>query len=90
MRPLGFEVGVRRPDGEIGEVRPSVVILDLDQLGAAGARRWAVQAAEIRVLGFYSHIDRDLGDAAAGLGVQIFRRGRFWKELTEVLRSPAT
>lgn len=73
----------------MGEVRPSVVILDLDQLGAAGAERWALQADEVRVLGFYSHIDHDLGEAAAGLGVQIFRRGRFWRQLAEVLRGPA-
>ena len=84
--PLGFQIRVRRPEGEIGDLRPSVLILDLDQLGSAGAARWVEQTRdEVRTLGFYSHIDRELGDEAARLGIEAFRRGRFWKQLPSAL-----
>ena len=86
VRPLGFLTDVRRPDGELGDARPFAMVLDLDRLGSEGAARWVGQAADgVRILGFYSHIDRELGDAAARLGVEIFRRGRFWRQLPEEL-----
>ena len=91
VQGLGFDVEVRRPDGDLADALPSVMVLDLDQLGAEGAARWAEGAGDgVRILGFFSHIDRELGDAAASLGIEVFRRGRFWKQLPQLLRSPAS
>ena len=80
-RPLGYDVVTRRPEARLGELRPGVVVLDLDQLGVEGATRWAAGLEGIRTVGFYSHVDRTLGDAAVELHIDTFRRGRFWKEL---------
>ena len=81
VQPLGYDVATRQPESRLGDLRPHVVVLDLDQLGVEGTTRWAADLAGIRTVGFYSHIDRTLGDAAAELGIKTFRRGRFWKEL---------
>lgn len=85
----GIPTEARRPDGGMGEADPSVVILDLDQLGAAGVARWAGQVGpEVRLLGFYSHIDTELGASAERHGIEAIRRGRFWKLLPEKLTDP--
>lgn len=85
-RSLGFEVAALRPDSTLGEVVPKVAVLDLDQLGAEGAALWVDRLGPgIRTLGFFSHVARDLGEVATGLGIETIRRGRFWKELPERL-----
>lgn len=84
-RPLGFEVASLRPESGLGELSPELVVLDLDQLGTAGAALWAARVGDVRTLGFFSHIDRELGETAGELGIETFRRGRFWKELPVLL-----
>lgn len=91
VAPLGSEVVARRPDEDPaedpGEERPTAIVLDLDQLGAEGAARWARagRAEEIRLLGFFSHVDEELGRAADDLGIETFRRGRFWRDAAAIL-----
>jgi len=88
---LGAQVVTRRPQQSPGELRPELVVLDLDQLGAEDAARWAeaVRAqASPRVVGFFSHVDEGLGDHARELGIETFRRGRFWRSAREILAAP--
>ena len=87
VAPLGSGVVVRRPDEDPGEERPTAIVLDLDQVGAEGASRWAGVARDeqIRVLGFFSHIDEGLGRAANELGIETFSRGRFWRQAAAIL-----
>lgn len=62
-----------------------VVVLDLDegrdavleQLRAARSEGIAPGV----VVGFYSHVDRQLGEAAEDAGCTPVRRGRFWADL---------
>lgn len=77
---------------------PAVVVLDLDRGGRAlletlaGARRAGVRVE--RLLGFYSHVDSELGDAARRAGCEALPRGRFWRSAAELLggrpETPAT
>ena len=87
VAPLGSWVVVRRPDEDPGEERPTAIVLDLDQVGAEGAARWAHVASDkqTRILGFFSHVDEDLGRAAKELGIETFSRGRFWREAATML-----
>ena len=87
VAPLGSGVVVRRAEEDPGEERPTAIVLDLDQVGAEGAARWAHVAGDeqTRVLGFFSHIDEDLGRAANELGIETFSRGRFWREAAAIL-----
>lgn len=86
-----LEVVSRRPDQDLGDVVPTTVVLDLDQLGAEGASRWADELSElegVRLLGFFSHVDTELGRRAGALGIETIRRGRFWKAAGELLAPP--
>lgn len=87
VRPLGFEVVTRRTADELGDLVPVVVVLDLDQLGVDGAERWTqlLGGAGARIIGFFSHIDAELGRRAGELGIEAVRRGRFWKQIAEIL-----
>jgi CheY-like chemotaxis protein len=68
---------------------PDVVILDLD----AGGRELLDRLEEARtggalrgrVVGYFSHVDADLGAAARAAGCEALPRGRFWRALPEVL-----
>jgi hypothetical protein len=73
--------------------RPAVVVVDLDSGGSAvleelvDARSEGV--APERVLGFYSHVDEELGRAARAAGCEAVPRGRFWRALPELIGAPA-
>lgn len=85
------EVVVRRPDQDLGDLLPATVVLDLDQLGAEGTARWADELSQldgVRLLGFFSHVDAELGRAASALGIETIRRGRFWTTVAEILALP--
>ncbi|HEY7876133.1 MAG TPA: hypothetical protein VIG64_13540, partial [Actinomycetota bacterium] len=68
---------------------PGLLILDLD----AGRRELldAVQAARAaglvpgRVVGFISHVDKELSAAAVDAGCEVFPRGKFWRALEKLL-----
>jgi AmiR/NasT family two-component response regulator len=67
-----------------------VVVIDLDE----GREAVLVKLEEARaaghsppaVVGFYSHVDADLGRAAERAGCRAVRRGRFWSSLPDLLR----
>ncbi len=86
LRRLDVELIVRPPDAAMPTERPDVVVLDLDALGAEATARWAGLApAHARLLGFFSHVDRELGEEAQRLGIEAHRRGRFWSAAGEIV-----
>jgi hypothetical protein len=68
---------------------PDTLIVDLDDGRAPvlreieGAR--AAGTLPNRVLGYYSHVDTELGRAAEAAGVTPVRRGHFWSSLPSLL-----
>ena len=88
-KPHGLGVDAARPDHAPPlDPPPVLVILDLDQLGeGGGVGAWmsSYGRAAPRVVGFFSHVQKEAGDAAAAAGVEVHRRGRFWKELDDLL-----
>jgi hypothetical protein len=52
----------------------------LDEVASAGV------APETRVVGYFSHVDASLGEAARRAGCEALPRGRFWRTLPELLR----
>ena len=69
---------------------PDVVVLDLDTggrdlIGAVESAR-AEGILPARMIGYFSHVDEDLGRAAADAGVETYPRGRFWREAATLLR----
>jgi hypothetical protein len=80
---LGMEISFARP-GEHGDLEGfDVVVLDLDEIGAEVAE--AMTPTGPRVLGYYSHVDVALGEAAERAGIRAVRRGRFWSDLGSYL-----
>ena len=88
----GVEVHAGSPRDALEELRRhpgAVALLDLD--GGRGALLEDLQAARaegvgpVRALGFLSHVDAALGDAARRAGCEALPRGRFWRELPELL-----
>jgi DNA-binding NarL/FixJ family response regulator len=71
------------------ETNPSVVVLDLDQgrEPALTELRAVRDAGELtaRVVGYYSHVDRALGEAAEQAGCEPWPRGKFWGSLEQLL-----
>jgi DNA-binding NarL/FixJ family response regulator len=82
-----------RVDGFLDAVaatHPSLVIVDLDEgrdeaLKAVRAAR-AVERPPSRIVGFYSHVDKALGEAAEEAGCEPWPRGRFWRSLDQLLQ----
>ena len=73
---LGLEFTSARP-GEVGGFEGfDVVVLDLDEMGAP-----ALAPSGAKLVGFYSHVDVSLGEAAERAGIRAVRRGRFWSDL---------
>lgn len=68
---------------------PDVLVLDLDEgREALLSDLEMARANELTpnvVIGFYSHVDADLGRAAEEAGCRPVRRGRFWASLPELL-----
>ncbi|MEA2446467.1 MAG: hypothetical protein QOK47_104 [Actinomycetota bacterium] len=65
-----------------------LVLLDLDAGGRELVDRVAdLGAAEpgIRWIGFFAHIDEELGGLAREAGIEAVPRGRFWRELPDLL-----
>jgi hypothetical protein len=69
--------------------RPDLVILDLDEGREAVLAELEAAAAEglvpVQVLGYFSHVDSALSEAASGAGCRAIPRGRFWSSLDELL-----
>lgn len=67
----------------------ALLILDLDEGGTEAlvelSEARAAGEAPARVIGFLSHVDRELGRAAREAGCKPVARGRFWTHLSEEL-----
>ena len=66
----------------------SILVLDLDEGGPASlAELRELSSRPPVVIGFMSHVDRELGRLAREAGCRPIARGRFWSHLAEVLGS---
>ena len=69
---------------------PDVLVVDLDRVGRSGLDDLrgvvALDGGPERVIGYFSHVDSDLGEAARGAGIEVYPRSRFWRELKPILR----
>jgi hypothetical protein len=71
--------------------QPSLVVVDLDE----GRDALLKQISELRdaglltsrTVGFYSHVDRELGEAAEQAGCEPWPRGKLWRSLDQLLDS---
>jgi PleD family two-component response regulator len=90
--PIAF---ARSADAALAEMRksvPSLVIFDLnslrtDPLGTVGAMKSDPALSTIRTLGFASHVQTDVIDAARKAGVdEVLPRSAFTMRLGEILR----
>jgi DNA-binding NarL/FixJ family response regulator len=73
----------------LAAVEPDVLILDLDSEAAVLEGLAAARAEELvpqRVVGYFSHVNEALGEAARRAGVEAVPRGRFWRTLPDHLR----
>ena len=88
-RRLGFEVrnvkAERLPQwSEIDP--PPVVVIDLDEPLSLDAVESA-DLAGLKIVGYYSHVDADKAARAEAVGVVTLPRGRFFRQLPELLGS---
>lgn len=71
-------------NGALDEHAPDLVVLDLDEAGEPALAALG-PAPRARTIGFFSHVDTALGDAARAAGVDAVPRGRFWRTLPRLL-----
>ncbi len=74
--------------GALAEHAPELVVVDLDE-GGESALSALGAGPRARTIGFFSHVDGALGDAARAAGVEAVPRGRFWRTLPQLLTSSA-
>jgi hypothetical protein len=67
----------------VADHAPALVVIDLDEAGPSGLD--APAGAGVRAIGFFSHVDRPLAEAAQAAGVEAVPRGRFWRTLPQLL-----
>lgn len=83
--PRGWSVVTTRP-GDLGaalaEHAPALVVIDLDEAGDSGLD--LVRSTGVRAIGYFSHVDRKLAQAAEAAGVEAVPRGRFWRTLPQL------
>jgi PleD family two-component response regulator len=95
-KQLGVEVVfARSPDEVLSQartVRPELVIFDLnsrriDPLATIAALKASSDLADVRTIGFVSHVQTELIDAARQAGVdEVLARSAFSARLGEILR----
>lgn len=88
----GMDVRYAAPGSVVDTLRsasPDVLVIDLDAGGAPILEEVTAARAEdllpALILGYFSHVDTALGEAAERAGVTAVRRGRFWSSLPELL-----
>ena len=85
----GLALAARSPGSGPPEASPQgIVVLDLDELGAELPEwvRWArTRDPQQRVIGFFAHVQEATGALGRELGIEVYRRGRFWRELDSLL-----
>ena len=80
----GMELVAAPPAGGIGELDADLVVVDLDSVGAELVRSWGERSGPAAI-GYFSHVDTELGEAARAAGIEALPRGRFWRTLPDVL-----
>ena len=68
-------------DLEPADGPPAVIVVDLDREGVP-----ADLPPGIRAIGYYSHVNEELAGRAKLAGIEAIPRGKFWKDLSELLR----
>jgi hypothetical protein len=84
----GWDLRTCRPEDAaevVGAEPVDLVVADLDS--GRDVALEALRDVAVRVVGFYSHVDTALGEAATVAGVEAVPRGRFWRELDDLLAS---
>lgn len=93
-RHAGAEVttiGLEDLESSLEERATNLVVIDLDE--GRDAALEVVAAARARglitgrVVGYFSHIDEALGEAARQAGCEAVPRGRFWRTVPDLLRA---
>ncbi|MGH2735977.1 MAG: hypothetical protein ACRDKZ_10380 [Actinomycetota bacterium] len=90
VRRAGMELTVLaspRP-GDVDQIAADLVLIDLDAAGVEFVRAWGDRGSAIRAIGYFSHVDATLGEAASAAGIEALPRGRFWRTLPEILGLP--
>jgi hypothetical protein len=68
------------------ELDPQIVVLDLDGSDPGLLEEVASSPRLPRIVGYFSHVDEDLGRRALDAGCEAFARGEFWRSLDSILR----
>jgi hypothetical protein len=92
-RSAGFDLektSVADLDRALGKTSPTVLVIDLDG-GGREAIDAVVRAKERgllpeRTVGYLSHVDEALGEAARAAGIEAQPRGRFWNSLADLFK----
>ena len=81
----GLALGVISP-GSGGPVPAAdLIVLDLDQIQDLSGWLEARDLEAAKLVGFFSHVQRESGAAAEAAGVEVYPRGRFWREVRQLL-----
>jgi hypothetical protein len=90
---VGLELVTTTPMGLSGVLqggRVQLVIIDLDDASPDALDVVAEsEPSTPRVVGFYSHVDLELGQRARAAGIEAWPRGRFWRELSGMVARAA-
>jgi hypothetical protein len=91
----GIEVVATHPIGFSDHLKgATILIVDLDDGGADAlaelVRARAAGVLPATVVGFMSHVDRELGRHAREAGCRAIARGRFWSYLPELFSAQSS
>ncbi len=88
-RRAGGELRRATPDNlasEIAARAPSLVVVDLDDVGADVLDAIADDVG-LAVVAYFSHVDVALSERAKEAGYDALPRGRFWRELPSLVKA---
>ena len=83
---IRFVSGADGLDAAVADAGPALVVVDLGRPGVVDAlAELRVARPDLRVIGFGSHVDRELLDAAAATGCEVLARSAFFSRLAVLL-----
>lgn len=89
-RHLGAQVQVvRDPESLLTQARlgPSLIVIDLEAMPVETVASIRVEFPKVRIVGFLSHVHRELREAALKAGcTEALARSEFTKRLPEILK----
>lgn len=86
VRRAGLEFVAATSTNGIRELEADLVVVDLDSVGKELVRSWGGRSGPVAI-GYFSHVDAELGEAARAAGIEAMPRGRFWRTLPDILAS---